>query len=157
MRGQPRKHCRKFPQVQPIPPLKPRLPDPMLLGMVRHTKADHPFVGRLQPNASIGSLPDMRTFDRQLSASGHAAVMPTNPGAVSRTGSSVRLLAGAVDPLREKRARQEPARIPWPWRGSSASPLAYSPAMGPCPAPRAPLSDRQKPHRLRRKGYCTPG
>jgi hypothetical protein len=88
-------------KIQPIAPLERCFTNLMLLGMVKYTKANHPSIGRLQPDPAIGPNPDVSTFDRQLSATRHAAVVPTNPCPMSRTGARIELLAGKIDPLGE--------------------------------------------------------
>ena len=90
----------QFAKFHPIPTLEPCLADLMLFSMVKVTKADHPSIGGLQPDPAIGPAPDVRTFDRHLPTPRYAAVMPTNPRAVSRAGARIGLLAGAIDPLR---------------------------------------------------------
>ena len=99
-------------EVELIQPLEASLPDPMLLGMVRHTKADHPAIGWLQPDPAVGAASHVRTFDRNLAAPGHAAMVSTNPDAVGETGATIGLLTRALDALWEKSARQEPAPGP---------------------------------------------
>ena len=128
-----RKCCGQFAKVHPIPPLKPRLANPMLLRMVRYTQTYCPPIGRLQPDPPVCPAPDVRTFNRNLATPRHAAVVPPNPRAVGRTGSRIRFLAGAIDPLREKPAKHRPSPEPWPEVWWPASQLARWQARDPCP------------------------
>ena len=107
-----RKCCGQFAKVHPIPPLEPRLANPMLLRMVRYTQTYCPPIGRLEPDPAVCRAPDVRTFDRNLATPRYAAVMPPNPRAVSTAASTVGLLAASFDPPREKRIKHRPAPRP---------------------------------------------
>ena len=63
----------------------------MLLDVVIATETDGPPVRWLEPGTAVGVTPNMRALDGSSQATRHAAMMPTHPGAMSRTLAAVRL------------------------------------------------------------------
>jgi hypothetical protein len=67
-----------------MPFFEPSFPKAVLFGMMQTAQADAPAVRRLERSAAIGTGADMSALNRQALATGHAAVMLTNPGAMGR-------------------------------------------------------------------------
>ena len=63
--------------------------DQVLLGVVMPAQADCPPVGRLERHPAIGARAHVRTFDGELFATGHRAVMPPDPGPVRRAAANL--------------------------------------------------------------------
>jgi hypothetical protein len=84
-----RKFLRYGDKVEAMRFLEGEFTDQVLLGVVMLAQTDRPAVGRLERDPAIGTRAHVRTFDRELFAAGHRAMMPPDPGPMRRAGAPV--------------------------------------------------------------------